>query len=67
VASGLGVAMVPDLATVSGGVEGVTLVATRPALERRIYAAVRPGSGRRAAVAAVLAALAARSARLGER
>jgi len=64
VAAGLGVAMVPGLATAAGGVQGVTLLEPRPALERRIYAAVRPGSGRRAAVAAVLAALATRSAEL---
>jgi DNA-binding transcriptional LysR family regulator len=64
VAAGLGVAVVPALATAASAVEGVALVDPRPALHRRIYAAVRPGSGRRAAVAAVLAALAARSAEL---
>jgi DNA-binding transcriptional LysR family regulator len=64
VAAGLGVAMVPGLATATGATPGVALVAMRPALERRIFAAVRTGSGRRAAVAAVLAALAARSAEL---
>jgi DNA-binding transcriptional LysR family regulator len=64
VAAGLGVAVVPALATAASAVEGVALVDPRPALSRRIYAAVRPGSGRRAAVAAVLAALATRSAEL---
>jgi DNA-binding transcriptional LysR family regulator len=64
VAAGLGVAVVPALATAGSAVEGVALVDPRPALHRRIYAAVRPGSGRRAAVAAVLAALATRSAEL---
>jgi DNA-binding transcriptional LysR family regulator len=63
VAAGLGVAVVPGLATTSRH-EGVALLEPRPALERRIYAAVRPGSGRRAAVAAVLAALATRSAEI---
>ena len=65
VAAGLGVAMVPGLATTAGAAPGVVLVDSRPALERRIFAAVRPGSGRRAAVAAVLAALTARAAELG--
>jgi DNA-binding transcriptional LysR family regulator len=65
VAAGLGVAMVPGLATAAGPVPGVVLVDARPALHRRIYAAVRPGSARRAAVAAVLAALAARASDLG--
>jgi DNA-binding transcriptional LysR family regulator len=64
VAAGLGVAVVPALATAASAVDGVVLVDPRPALHRRIYAAVRPGSGRRAAVAAVLAALATRSAEL---
>ena len=63
-AAGLGVAMVPGLATAAAGVPGVALLEPRPALERLIFAAVRPGSGRRAAVAAVLAALATRSAEL---
>jgi DNA-binding transcriptional LysR family regulator len=63
VAAGLGVAIVPRLAATSA-VEGIVLVDPRPALERRIFAAVRPGSGRRAAVAAVLAALATRSAEI---
>jgi DNA-binding transcriptional LysR family regulator len=63
VAAGLGVAVVPALAT-TGEVEGVALVDPQPALKRRIFAAVRPGSGRRAAVAAVLAALATRSAEI---
>jgi hypothetical protein len=57
--------MVPALATAASAVEGVALVDPRPALHRRIYAAVRPGSGRRAAGAAVLGARAARSAELG--
>ena len=65
VAAGLGVAMVPGLATTAGAAPGVVLVDPRPALERRIFAAVRPGSGRRAAVAAVLAALTARADELG--
>jgi DNA-binding transcriptional LysR family regulator len=65
VAAGLGVAMVPALATAAGAPPGVALVDARPALERRIFAAVRGGSGRRAAVTALLAALAARSAELG--
>jgi hypothetical protein len=43
----------------------VALVDTRPALERRIHAAVRTGSAGRAAVTAVLAALAARCAEVG--
>jgi DNA-binding transcriptional LysR family regulator len=64
VAAGLGVALVPGLAAAACDAEGVVLVEPRPALNRRIFAAVRPGSGRRAAVAAVLAALAARSAEL---
>jgi DNA-binding transcriptional LysR family regulator len=64
VAAGLGVAMVPGLATAAGAVPGVALLEPRPALNRHIYAAVRPGSGRRAAVAAVLAALTARAAEL---
>ena len=64
VAAGLGVALVPGLATAAGAVPGVALLEPRPARNRRIYAAVRPGSGRRAAVAAVLAALAARAAEL---
>jgi DNA-binding transcriptional LysR family regulator len=64
VAAGPGVAMVPGPATAAGGVSGAALLEPRPALERRIFAAVRPGRGRRAAVAAVLAALATRSAEL---
>ena len=44
VAAGLGVALVPGLATTAGAAPGVVLVDTRPALERRIFAAVRPGS-----------------------
>jgi DNA-binding transcriptional LysR family regulator len=64
VSAGLGVALVPGLATVAGGLPGVALLEPRPALNRHIYAAVRPGSGRRAAVAAVLAALTARAAEL---
>jgi len=65
VAAGVGVAMVPALATAAGPAAGVTLVDTRPALERRIRAAVRSGSAGRAAVTAVLAALAARCAEVG--
>ena len=61
----LSLAMVPGLATTAGAAPGVVLVDSRPALGRRIFAAVRPGSGRRAAVAAVLAALTARAAELG--
>jgi DNA-binding transcriptional LysR family regulator len=64
VAAGLGVAVIPALATTATTLDGVVLLDPRPKLSRRIYAAVRPGSGRRAAVAAVLAALATRSAEL---
>ncbi len=65
VAAGVGVALVPALATAAGAAAGVALVDTRPALERRIHAAVRTGSAGRAAVTAVLAALAARCAEVG--
>ena len=56
VAIGAGFALVPDLA--GPPPDGVVIVpTTRPIQSRRIFAAVRSGSGARPAVAAVLEAL----------
>ena len=64
VAAGLGVAVVPAPGDGGGRGRGRRPGGPPAGADRRIYAAVRPGSGRRAAVAAVLAALATRSAEL---